>query len=393
MPLNHRRSAKMSGSTPWANRLPGSLLCLIVIAMTGCLGGTPENTVAEPQAPDSNTQELADQIDRVLDYTLTQRRLNADSQAAWQILHGVLAYGQAFPVDHSEGTSNVVDYLQTGGSIRGFILRAGKVLNEANDRRGLIAVMQPGTKAGQGHADQWLAILAQAGLTLDDTIQADDRTFTMSDFVEQVKWDIPRNLDQEYSWTLIGLTKYFPTSTAWEAADGETWSIERLVELESDYALGDGPCGGTHRLIGLAMALEIRRQEGLPITGVWAEAAARVQQGVLNARRYQNQDGSFSTHYVNRGGTSRDLAQNLGTTGHLVEFLAIALPQEEIEAPWVQAAVTNLCDLFDKTQGLDLECGALYHAAHGLVLYRNRLQPGSEYQPPAIVPRASTVDP
>jgi hypothetical protein len=354
--------------------------------MTGCLGTSHTDTIADLPAPDLSTQQLADAVDRVLNDTLTQRRLNTETQAAWQILHGVLAYGQAFPVDHGEGTSNVVAYLQKGGSVRGFVLQSGRILDETNDRRGLIAVMQPGTKAGQGHADQWLAILAQADLTLSDTIQADGRTFTMSDFVEQVKWDVPRNLDQEYSWTLIGLTQYFPTSASWEAADGETWSIERLVELESDYALGDGPCGGTHRLIGLAMALEARRREGLPIKGVWAEAAARVQQGVLNARRYQNQDGSFSTHYVNRGGTSRDLAQNLGTTGHLVEFLAIALPDDEIQAPWVQAAVNNLCELFDKTQELDLECGALYHAAHGLVLYRNRLRPDSPYQAPVIKP-------
>jgi hypothetical protein len=373
-------------SLPPLYRWQGRLWCLILITMAGCLGTSHTDTIADLPAPDLSTQQLADAVDRVLNDTLTQRRLNTETQAAWQILHGVLAYGQAFPVDHGEGTSNVVAYLQKGGSVRGFVLQAGRILDETNDRRGLIAVMQPGTKAGQGHADQWLAILAQADLTLSDTIQADGRTFTMSDFVEQVKWDVPRNLDQEYSWTLIGLTQYFPTSASWEAADGETWSIERLVELESDYALGDGPCGGTHRLIGLAMALEARRREGLPIKGVWAEAAARVQQGVLNARRYQNQDGSFSTHYVNRGGTSRDLAQNLGTTGHLVEFLAIALPDDEIQAPWVQAAVNNLCELFDKTQELDLECGALYHAAHGLVLYRNRLRPDSPYQAPVIKP-------
>ena len=32
-----------------------------------------------------------------------------------------------------------------------------------------------------------------------------------------------------------------------------------------------------------------------------------------------------------------------------------------------------MCDLFRKTEKLPLECGALYHAAHGLVLYRERV--------------------
>jgi hypothetical protein len=31
-----------------------------------------------------------------------------------------------------------------------------------------------------------------------------------------------------------------------------------------------------------------------------------------------------------------------------------------------------LCDQFKRTRPIDLECGALYHAAHGLQLYRAR---------------------
>ena len=293
---------------------------------------------------------------------------------------------------HGDAFESVVSYLQKGGEVRGFLVQPGRLLDESTGRRGMMAIMQPGTKAGQGHADQWLAILAQANLKLEDTIQYGSDTYSMSDFVEQVKWDVPRNIDNEYSWTLIGLTHYFGTNETWEAVDGETWSIKRLVELETEYALGDGPCGGTHRLIGLAMTLNKRRAEGLPITGSWAEAQAIVENGVVSARQFQNSDGSFSTNYVSRGGTSADLAQNLGTTGHLVEFLAIALPAAELKRPWVEASVVSLCDIFDKTRDLPLECGALYHAAHGLVLYRNRVQPDTPYRP-STKPTTSVVGP
>ena len=271
------------------------LLSLLIFA-SGCLNPEPPQSVARPQTAATEVAQLAERVDQILDYTLRRRRLNTDTQAAWQILHGVLAYGKDFPVDHGEGTSGVVDFLQRGGDIRGFELQPGRILDESSERRGLVAVMQPGTKAGQGHHDQWLAILAQSGLTLTDTILADGQTFTVSDFVEQVKWDVPRNLNQEYSWTLIGLTEYYPTTTFWTAADGETWSIERLVEVETDYGLGDGPCGGTHRLIGLAMALNKRRREGAPIEGVWLDAADLIERALVNARRFQNQDGSFSTN-------------------------------------------------------------------------------------------------
>ena len=32
-----------------------------------------------------------------------------------------------------------------------------------------------------------------------------------------------------------------------------------------------------------------------------------------------------------------------------------------------------LCKLFRKTKPVDVECGALFHAAHGVVLYREKL--------------------
>ena len=50
----------------------------------------------------------------------------------------------------------------------------------------------------------------------------------------------------------------------------------------------------------------------------------------------------------------------------------MVLSDEQLKEPWVQRAVLHLLDCFEKTQKFDLECGALYHAAHGLDLYRTR---------------------
>jgi hypothetical protein len=109
------------------------------------------------------------------------------------------------------------------------------------------------------------------------------------------------------------------------------------------------------------------------VEGIWAEADQVIQQAVADARRYQNPDGSFSTRYFASPGSSPDLAQNLGSTGHILEFLALSLADSELREPWVRRAAAYLCDLFRMTRDLPLECGALYHAAHGLVLYRERL--------------------
>jgi hypothetical protein len=56
-----------------------------------------------------------------------------------------------------------------------------------------------------------------------------------------------------------------------------------------------------------------------------------------------------------------------------LEFVVMASTDEALREPWIQRAVLSLCDLIQKTKSIDMECGALYHATHGLVLYRQRL--------------------
>jgi hypothetical protein len=67
------------------------------------------------------------------------------------------------------------------------------------------------------------------------------------------------------------------------------------------------------------------------------------------------------------------LAEDLGATGHTLEFITLAANDQQLREPWVQKAVLHLCGLLSATAELPIECGALYHAAHGLMLYRQRL--------------------
>jgi hypothetical protein len=69
----------------------------------------------------------------------------------------------------------------------------------------------------------------------------------------------------------------------------------------------------------------------------------------------------------------------LGATGHTLEFLTLALDDEEIKAPWMALAAQYLCELLRATKDEPLECGALFHAAHGLHLYRVRRFGPREY--------------
>jgi hypothetical protein len=65
----------------------------------------------------------------------------------------------------------------------------------------------------------------------------------------------------------------------------------------------------------------------------------------------------------------------LGATGHVFEVLALALADDRLQEPWVRRAADRLVTLLEQTADLDVECGGLYHAAHGLSLYRRRICP------------------
>lgn len=355
----------------------------LLLPLVGCRPVPPEITPAavvnsSPHEDELDDEALRERIDRVLDYTLAHRRLNTKDHAAWQILHGCLAYGGNFPVEHEGKLVPVVGYLRQGGSMNGWTIQRGNRLQSSDpqmpEQFGMRAVVEPGTRAGQGHYDQWLAILSQCDVKPSDTFIVGPDTFTMTNLLQQVQLDTSRNVHNEFSWTLIGLTAYFPTDHSWTDSSGKTWTIADLVQIEVDQGLATGACGGTHRLIGLSMALNRHQRQGRNVEGAWAAAEQLIQQeGIDKARRYQNPSGAFSANYFMRPGSSPDLAENLGTTGHTLEFLSIALKDDQLREPWVKKAANYLCDVFEKTEELSLECGALYHAAHGLVLYRERV--------------------
>lgn len=325
------------------------------------------NTVAEP---------LGELVSRTLKQNLTQRDLSSSTHGAWQVLHGILAYGSDFELETPTGPQPALAYLLSGQSLAGFEVEQGDKFG-AEKRPGLRMAMQPSTKIGQGHRDQWLAVIAQSGLPLETTIKGQTHTFTLEDWMRQAEFDVPRNLEREFSWSLIALTAYRNTSHRWMARDGSQYSTESLLGSELEQSLPDSVCGGTHRLIGMAMALNRRREEGQPITGVWADADMLITAAIQLAKQNQNPDGSYSVAYLHRPGWTRDMGETLGSTGHVLEFLAIAAPAQTLTEPWVERSVRRLCDVLDQCSDVDLECGVLYHALHGLSEYQKRMFPAS----------------
>jgi len=356
------------------SRFAESLLACLSIAALGCGGEkppAPSAATAVAAAPD----DLCRRIDAVLRHTRDRRLLDAGVHGAWQVVHGILAFGPDFRIAVKGGTTAALGYLLEGGSLVGWKLRPGSP--------GVIAIVEEGSTMGQGHPDQWLGYLSQCGVSaggdrlaggipLDAPLVVGGRTFTVADLLAQAQHDI--RAGQEATWTLMALSAWLPPAASWTAGDGESWTTERVVQMEAAADITSAACGGAHRLYGLAAAVDAhRRATGGPPTGGWAEAARVVDASLDRARRFQQPDGSFAVRPFERPGTSPDVFDRLSATGHVFEVLALALDDERLAEPWVGRAAERLVSLMEQTADLDVECGGLYHAAHGLALYRHRI--------------------
>jgi hypothetical protein len=336
----------------------------------------PTKPVAAGTGTPASEQDLVKQIDDALEHTYEHRRLSVgetdQDQAAWQIIHGALAFKREFQVSAGGEDVSAVDYVLAGRPMKGLDFEEGDTLDEATGRRGIRSHIA-GDKMGQGHTDQWMGYLSDCRLPLDEKIIVAGKEHTIADYIEQMKLDVHRNAEREYSWTLMAMTAYYPTDYKWTAGDGQEWSIVKLVEIELEHDLNDSPCGGTHRMTALTMAYNRHVAAGGKDEGIWQTLHERIDKCVADAHKFQNPDGSLSSNYFLRPGTSAELTDRMGSAGHTMEFLATALDKDELQQDWVVAAVKDVCKLFRQTKPVDVECGALFHAAHGLVLYREKV--------------------
>lgn len=340
------------------------LAVLVLFSIGGCYrsdspGGS---TASAPPEPILETNALCELIDEAIDVT-EARYMQADQQAAWQIVHGILAYGRNLQI-YVDGTLvSALDYLLEGGRLEGWKLRHGE--------RGLDTIVEPGSKSGQGHEDQWIGYLSLCDIPPDQTIKHGDRVYTIFDMVTQAQWDIREGM--EATWTLMALAAYQPVDAEWTASDGQIWTVERVVRMEANEDLAESACGGTHRLTGLTVALNEYLAQGRPLTGGWKDAEEKIQWSIAKAREYQLPDGGFSSGFFFRPASTADVALQLNTTGHTLEFLTYALTDEQLAEPWVARAAQRVAQLLIQTRDLPVECGSLYHAARALQVYRLRI--------------------
>jgi hypothetical protein len=86
----------------------------------------------------TNERELRDRIDYVIAHTAKNRILNTATHTAWQIMHGILAYGREFTIEHDGKPISALDWLLSSGDLTGWDLRPGD--------KGVVAAMKRGSR-------------------------------------------------------------------------------------------------------------------------------------------------------------------------------------------------------------------------------------------------------
>jgi hypothetical protein len=237
----------------------------------------------------------------------------------------------------------------------------------------------PAARIGYGyqeHPGEFLAMLAMSRVADSYPIRADGKTCKVADLVEAEKLGCRAGAD--LSLRLIGLS-YYVAEPEWKNDLGETWSIERMIDDELDQPAATASDGGLSRLLGISYAVARQAKSGRPVKGAFLRAQKYIGQCQEYAMRQQNGDGSWGRYFLAVRDADSDAPAELRSTGYVMEWLALSLPEEKLTDPRIIGAVESLLRLvgsqryqYNAPSLSTQEIGSLGHALHALAIYDQR---------------------
>jgi hypothetical protein len=334
-----------------------------------------KNTPEQPTAPvavkrrtspaDAELDNLRPRIEAAIEQ-VKQRDL-LTTNGFWTVFHGILGLGPSVTLFNPETgkRTNALDYIAAGGEVRG--------LRFVPTRTGIDVETRPGTFISQGHQDQFVAEMVQWGVSPEKKFIVDGQEYTFRDFIRHSQMRASVKGNQELEWALIIIGQHVGTDAAWTNAHGEPLRFEDLVRKELDKSVEAAACGGTHLLFGLSWVYHLHLKKGGKTDGIWKDVADHAARYKERARKLQNPSGAFSTDFFKAKGDAADMQLRLNTSGHIFEWLALALTDDELDEPWVRLAAAALAQMFLEIKSAPMEGGTLYHAVHGLLIYYGRV--------------------
>lgn len=302
-------------------------------------------------------------------------------RSPWAVMHALLPFGGDYEMIHGNQRVNAIGWMCHNGTCR-----TQRIFTPS--RNGFIPNIGGGV---QGHAGQFMAILAQCGVPLDYPIQVGNQKYKVEDLV---RYEMATCREKsELTFKLIGLSYYLDSNKQWRSNDGKVWSIPKLISEELAQPIKGAACGGTHRLMGYSFAVKQRTIQGLPIDGQYARADKFVKDYVEYAWKLQNSDGSFSTSWLEGRADEQNEERKVQTTGHILEWLLFTIPDSEVNTPKVQKSVDFLLTkIYDKKE-YKWPIGPRGHATRAVSLYLNRYDEIKMSKPELLQVDAKTATP
>jgi hypothetical protein len=311
--------------------------------------------------------ELREKLRDVLAHYYQQPE-NVASRSPWGAMHAMIAYGVDSELIAQNRKVNAIGYLCYNGNCNGqslFWVQNGRLQTKIG----------PGV---QGHAGQFLAMLAQSRVRTDYPMKVDNLDFKVADLIAHEKLTCqPRT---ELTFKLIALVHYLKSDEKWKSFEGQDWDIPRLIKEELNQPIIGAACGGTHRLTGFSYAVHKRQQRKEPMDGQWLRAEKFINDYHAYTFKLQNPDGSFSTSWFEGRGDEGPPSRRLETTGHITEWLAYSLNDVEVRDPKMIKSVDYLANLLLDGRNEKWSIGPLGHGLHALAIYDERVFGGKPGQ-------------
>ncbi|HEV7279552.1 MAG TPA: hypothetical protein VGN57_05010 [Pirellulaceae bacterium] len=349
------------------------------VVIDGQGGASSDPALSARPAESPEMARLRADIDRCLKrYSVLYE--NSATRSPWGMMHAFLPWGVDAQTIVGNQKVNSIGYLCWNGACR-----KQKLFYQKNGEIGMY--VGPGV---QGHAGQFLAMLAQCRIDRNYEIRIDDYRYKIRDLIEYEKRTcVPKS---ELTFKLIAFSHYLEPGETWNTRHHGRWNLERVLAEELAQPIVGSACGGTHRLMGVSYAMRARQTHGQPMNGHFARAETFIDDFQQYALALQNPDGSFSTDWFERRANAPDFDRKVQTTGHILEWLVYSLPEERLTDPKVVQSVRFIVDALNTNPDYEFEVGPKGHALRALVLYQRYAFDGT-YGQGLIAPAALASEP
>ncbi len=194
-----------------------------------------------------------------------KRLLLSDQQTPWQVMNGLMAMQEDFVFRDGDKVVNALEWIQSNPQF------VGAPWFQKTEHGG-----QPNPAPApiyfDDQAQQFFAALAMNDVPLEATFPTADGPITMNAMIRHLLMTV--NEKRLSPWTLYALCHYAPLDAKWDNAKGESWSIDRLVQVTMDKP---STALGAIDLLAIAFARNEYLKTGKPLEGVWLEADEKIK--------------------------------------------------------------------------------------------------------------------